>query len=61
MFADRVSLEEHAEKCNRDHMITDDELQSYLETYTPHAFTDIFYYNLPLVYRLADYASVDLW
>ena len=23
--------------------------------------TDSFYYNLPLVYRLAEYASVDLW
>ena len=42
------------------HIYTD-ELQSYIETYIPHAFTDLSYYNLPLVYRLAEYASVDLW
>ena len=60
-FADRASLENHTERCNRDNPITDDELDNYLHIYTPHAFCDLFYYNLPLIYRLAEYASVDLW
>ena len=61
MFSDRASLENHAERCIPDNVLTDDELENHLNIYTPNAFTDLFYYNLPLVYRLAEYASIDLW
>ena len=61
IFSNRESFENHGEQCLIDHAITDDELENYLSIYTPNAFIDIFYYNLPLIYRLAEYAAMDLW
>ena len=61
LFSTREMLENHAERCLLENPVTEYELQFFLETYTPHAFCDVFYYNLPLIHRLAEYAAIDLW
>ena len=61
LFPSGELLENHAERCLMENPVTEHELEHYIQTYTPNAFCDVFYYNLPLIYRLAEYASVDEW
>ena len=61
IFVDRETLENHGTQCIIDYPVLDEELENYLNIYTPTAFINIFYYNLPLIYRLAEYAAIDVW
>ena len=60
-FATHEQLEDHAERCLLQNPVTNHELDSFFHLYMPHAFCDLFYYNLPLIYKLAEYTSVDEW
>ena len=49
------------ERCNEQNSITEEELDCYFRAYSAQEFCDIFYYNLQLIYRLAEYTCVDAW
>ena len=60
-FGTREQLEGHAERCLSQNPVTNQELESFMHQYMPHVFVDLFYYNLPLIYQLAEFTSVDQW
>ena len=61
LFINQENLESHAEQCLIDHPVLEEELENYLTIYSPTAFIDIFYYNLPLIHNLAEHTAIDLW